>query len=175
MNKKAAIELSVNFLVILMLTLVIFGFSIKFIFDLFGGAGGLADKKQADLDKLIGDVQCGTKKTCITPSSQTINRGDFDIFGLKITHIYDNPSDYYIKIGCKKGYDEDKNEIPCTSDSFVLLPEDMTISLQKNQEKSTGIGIEVAKNTPSGRYIFDVSITRDSTTTESKQIYVTVP
>ena len=86
MNKKGAIELSVNFLVISRLAIVIVGFSFYIFFTVFGEAQDLSDLTQEQLNERIEDLQCdGT--VCMSSSYKKMNRGDLNLFGVKIQAV----------------------------------------------------------------------------------------
>ena len=65
-NKKAAVELSLNFLVVLIISIVLFGFGVIFIRNLFSQATDLRDLTLEELDDRIADLICeGTDRVCI--------------------------------------------------------------------------------------------------------------
>ena len=159
MLKKGAIELSVNFFVILIISLVIFGFGIRFIYTLSSKATELRDLTFEDLDKKIGDLVCeGSERVCVGMDRKTIERGKFDVFGVKVLNIgaeqnFDiqvTPATPYI------GYKKD-NQQGITSPNLILKFRN-TVFIKANEGTNLAIGVEVPTNSVSGTYILNVDI-----------------
>ena len=176
MNKKG-IELPLNFLVILIISIVIFGFGIMFISRLSSQATELQDISLSELDERIGNLICeGSDRVCIGVERKTIRRNSFDIFGLKIVNILDSQNfDIVITRPTPSGYAKNKAEIQ--TDNIVWNPKERSIFIEKNEEKSLGMGIQVPANTVSGTYIFNIDIKgKDGKPySRTQKIYVDVP
>ena len=176
LNKKA-IELSLNFMVILIISIVIFGFGIKFIQKLSSQATELQDITIGELDERIGNLVCeGSDRVCIGIDRIIIKRTKFDVFGLKIINILDTQNfDITVTRPAPSGYT--KNKQPIQSDSLIWNPKSRSIFIEKNEEKNLGIGVQVPANSAPGTYIFDVRIqAADGKPYSSVQkLYVDVP
>ena len=167
MNKKG-IELSVNFLVVIIISIDIIGFSVYILTTVVGRAGELSRMTQEDLNKRIETLQC-TGIVCFAVNYKEIKRGEFDIFGLKIFNT-----------GAEAEFSLD---IAPVKPGLSFVPESgETFRIGGNEEKRIGIGIEVPKNATSGIYIFNIGVTRTSIaegTTEEyppkQQIRIEVP
>ncbi len=61
MNKKA-IQLSINFIVMLIIAIVIFAFGINFIYNLLSSAEEMKDITLEDIDNRISNLMCGANK-----------------------------------------------------------------------------------------------------------------
>ena len=180
MINKKAIELSMNFIVILILSIVIFGFGIVFISKLSSQANELQELTISDLDERIGELVCeGSDRVCIGIDRKIIKRKEFKVFGIKILNIIDSQSfDTTIEPSSPIGYKKDKT--PIESGPFLTInPNQRSDYIEKNEEKNIGIGIQVPPNAVSGTYIFNVKI--QQTTQAGKQyvpiqkLYVDVP
>lgn len=158
MPSKKAIELSLNFIVILIISIVIFGFGIIFIQRLSSQATELQDITTAELDERIGNLVCeGSDRVCVGIDRKTIKRTKFDIFGLKIINILDSQNfDIIVSRPTPSGYTKTKQEIP--SDGLIWNPKSRSILIGKNEERVLGIGVMVPANAVPGTYIFDVKI-----------------
>ena len=149
MNKRA-VELSINFLVVVVISIVVLGLGIRLLYNLYGGAVELRDISLEDIDKQIGALICeGTESACIGKDTQTIKRGDLGIFGLKILNLVDSPTTDF-EITAKKGKFIDKDGNPGTFSSDIeCLPScgtPRTESIPNHEEKDIAIGIKVGKN-----------------------------
>lgn len=183
LNKKG-IELSINFLVILIISLVIFGFGIYFINRLSSEATQLADLTLNELDQRIGDLICeGSARVCIGIERQVIKRNKLGVFGLKILNLEDAQQFEVTVVPSNPiGYDSSNRPIPKTGTfrGLEVVPSVYTsgraVAIEKNEEETIGIGIQVPKEAPSGIYIFNVDIKDGANNPYSKtqKIYVDV-
>src|SRR3989338_437711 len=85
---KKGIELSLNFLVTIIIAITIFMFGVKFIYTLTSEATNLESMTTDELDRKIGELLCdSTERVCIGIDKKTIQKGKLDVFGIKITNI----------------------------------------------------------------------------------------
>jgi len=161
MNKKA-IELSMNFLVILVLSLVIFGLSISFILNIYGKAKGLQARTFEDLDRQIGFLRCGTEQVCIGDKSKEVRRGDFVVYGIRVLNIYKDRTKFRVSI-------KPNNDVNADADSqfgtpghlLLLLPSEDTARLEfldPDKSRDFALGVEVETSLASGTYVVDVFV-----------------
>ena len=174
---KKAIELSLNFIVILIISIIIFGFGVRFISKLSFHATELQEITTAELDERIGNLLCeGSDRVCVGIDRKTIRRTKFDIFGLKIVNILESQNfDITVERPTPSGYTISKEEIQI--DNLIWNPKQRSVFIEKNEEKSLGIGVQVPANIVSGTYIFNVRIqTADGKPYSNIQkLYVDVP
>lgn len=177
MPSKKAIELSLNFIIIIILSIIIFGFGIRFISKLSSQAIELQEVTTSELDERIGNLVCeGSDRVCVGIDRKTIRRTKFDVFGLKIINILDSQSfDVIVSRPSPSGYTRNKQPIP--SDQLVWNPKSRSVFIEKNEEKNLGIGIQVPANAVSGTYIFDVKIQAadGKPYSATQKLYVDVP
>ncbi len=176
MLNKRAIELSMNFLVVLIISIVIFGFGVRFISTLFSQAKELEDYTFADLEEKIGNINCeGSERVCIGNDRKTIPRKEVGVFGMKMWNILDSQNfDVTISRPTPSGV---SSSGLIQSDSLKWKPHQRSIFIQKNAAEQLAIGIEVPPNVVPGTYIFNVEIkTQDAKAYSSVQkFYVVVP
>ena len=177
MINKKAIELSLNFIIILIISIIIFGFGIRFISKLSSQATELQDLTIGELDDRIGNLVCeGSDRVCIGIDRKTIKRTKFDVFGVKIVNILDSQNfDITVSRPSPSGYT--KNKAAIEKDDLVWNPKSRSVTIEKNEEKNLGIGIQVPSDAVSGTYIFNVEIkTSDGKPYSNVQkVYVDVP
>ena len=163
MINKKSVELSLNFIVILIISIIIFGFGVKFISDLSSQAVEITDIAISELDERIGDVICeGSDRVCIPTDRLTIKRKEFDVFGLKILNVLDSqnfdisvsPVEEYGKImAIKKDGTKIQSDIP-----LLVEPSFRSVYIKQNEEAKKAIGVQVPANAVSGTYIFNIEI-----------------
>ena len=176
-NKKAAIELSLNFLVILIISLVIFAFGIRFITTLSTKGTSLVDLSMSELDDKIGSIVCeGSDRVCVGIDKKTIKRKEFGVFGVKIINVLESDQfEISVTRPTPSGYTQNKQEI--ASDALKWNPKQRSVTIAKNEEASFGVGIEVPPEIVSGTYIFNVEIKTQAGQPYSQiqKLYVVVP
>ncbi len=174
---KKAIELSLNFIVIIIISIIIFGFGIRFISKLSSQATELQEITTAELDERIGNLVCeGSDRVCVGIDRKTIRRTKFDIFGLKIVNILESQNfDISVERPTPSGYTISKEEVQ--TDNLIWNPKQRSVFIEKNEEKSLGIGVQVPANIVSGTYIFNVRIQTANGKPYSniQKLYVDVP
>lgn len=158
LNKKS-IELSLNFIVVILISLVMLGFGIKFISDLYTKANEFEKLSLENIDKKIGNIVCGSsERVCIGMEKKTIQRGSYDIFSIKILNILDS-QEFLTNVYATEpiGYKNDATPIP-PNVPLIINPESRVDRIKKNEGKNIGIAIQVPKEAVSGTYIFNVEI-----------------
>ncbi len=164
---KKGIELSLNFIVILIISIILFGFGVRFISMLFSGAKDLTQMTLEEIDRLIGNLICeGSDRVCIGIDHKTIRKKDLDVFGVKIINILED-QDFTIEIGPSDplGYMKDGTEIDISNNpNLIVNPASRSATIKKNEEKDFGIGVQVPANAVPGTYILNVEITDQSGT-----------
>ncbi len=176
LNKKA-IELSLNFLVIFIISIIIFGFGIRFISKLSSEAIKLQDITIDDLDERISDVVCeGSDRVCIGNERMTIRKKEVGVFGLKILNILDS-QEFEITVTPSNPLGFKKDNTPITNPPLLVNPASRSVPIKRNEEAKVGIGVQVPANAVSGTYILDVDIkTYDGKPYSTVQkLYVDVP
>ena len=176
LNKKS-IELSLNFLVVIVLTLVIFGFGVWFISHLSKEATNIKEMTFKDLDEKISDLACeGSARVCIGIDRKTIQKKNYDVFGVKIVNVI-NDQNFEIMASYPNPLGYKKDNTPITSPPLVLNPEaPRTVAIKKNEEAKIGIAVEVPATAVSGTYIFNVQIkTASGLYVPIQKFYVEVP
>ena len=159
MHGKKAIELSLNFIIIIIISLVIFSFGIVFISNLFSKADDLSKVTLDKLDESISSLVCeGSERVCIGTERKVIPKKKFDVFGIKLLNILDT-QDFEIAVTRPNppGYRKNKNPILPNEDTLTWKARPL-VNIQKNEEAKVGIGIQVPEDAIAGTYIFNVEI-----------------
>lgn len=165
MNKRA-FELSVNFIVIIIISLSIFVFGIKFIYDIYSNAQSLKDISIAAIDRQIIDLMCdSTGKICIGNDRVTLEHGDLEVITLRILNIDRKRPEADFKITVNKGiYLYPNNTAVQPGDyvnNIIVIPEEREETLKSNEVKSFGLGFRIPKkDVASGTYVFNINISK---------------
>ena len=176
---KKGIELSLNFLVTIIIALVIFGFGVKFIYTLAAQATDLQSITTDELDNKIGQLLCdSTDRICIGIDKKTIQKEKFDIFGIKVINI--NPGSDFEMLITPTGHIKNNGPIMPVDSGKIKIKYRQNFFIDRNGEESLGVGVEVSKDAESGTYILDVDIKQITSTGAEPyaglhKLYVEVP
>ncbi|MBD3354943.1 hypothetical protein GF361_03080, partial [Candidatus Woesearchaeota archaeon] len=110
MNKKG-IELSVNFLVIVIISLVILSSGILIVRRYFSTAEDIKTQLDEQTERQI-EASLGQGKMISVPfKRKTIGRGESDILGLGVLNIEDHRTEFNVNISLSSAYDKNKDLI----------------------------------------------------------------
>ena len=163
MNKKGAIGLSINFIVIVIISLVILGAGISLLYKLIGGAdeikSDLDSQTETQLERLLTDQG---KKVALTTHSASIEAGKTKVFGLGILNIdaKSYKTSFSLKIELCKALDKSDLEItPKPATSTWLVYDAGPFTIQENSYQKTGVLVKPPANAKKGTYIFNAKVT----------------
>jgi len=200
--KKAAIQISMSFLIMLIISIVIFTMGIFFINKFFTKAEGIKlvfdEKTSAEIERLLDDGS----RVAIPFDKKTIRNGNFDTFGVGVLNMEDiSPANFKVKVRfnkavrdsdtiCERSYNPpqalgqfcgDPNVWLRTSKGQGTVENGVEIerNIKKYDQTKFLIGVAV-KDAPQATYIFDVitqyddgGVWREYDTTH--KIYLEVP
>ncbi len=158
-NKKGALELSVNMLVTVIISLVVLAGGITLLYKLLGGAGelqGTLDKQtQEELERLLVDQG---KQVVLPYHSATIERGKNHVFGLGVLNIGES-KEFNVIVSLFKVSDGDNHDIISTLERAAVdnwpLYDHNPKTIAESQHDSWEILIAVPNEALPGQYIFD--------------------
>ncbi len=179
MNKRG-IELSVNFLVITVIAIVVFGFGVYFVYQLFFSSqtviSEIDERTRAETERLL---RVEGAKVAIPYTSLTATRRNHAQFGIGVLNINSGTTTFNIDVEYGSGVGEENNVL-CQGDdcgewvSFILLPE--SLALEPNHDDIATLVVVPDGNALSGTYSFSVTVTDEDNALYGKKIvYVTVP
>lgn len=159
-KSKKGIELSVNFLVTLILAIVVFGMGIYLSTIIFGGGASLAEKKFQDFDREVGELACyASDNVCVHIKSEMINRGNLKTLAVTVKNVL--PKKQFRLVVQNLRMVDQAGETKTTGfDKLLLygLEEGRIETLEKGEKKTLGIGVEVPKTAISGQYVLDITV-----------------
>lgn len=177
-NKKG-IELSINFIVMLVLAIAIFTGGLVFASKFFSKAGdiqgALSSQTQTQIEALLDDGS----PTVLPIHTKSIPRNTYDTFGLGIMNIKDSPQETFTySISFTKFVSKSDPSVNCNSPSSCISagipdPDDypqkwitpdtattgpVEITLKKNEKQSVMILVQVPQGMPSGSYLYKIEV-----------------
>ena len=168
MRSRKGIELSINFIVILILSLIIFVGGLVFTTKFFNMAmdekARLDKETEAKIDQLLADGA----PVAIPQNKKAIKRGHSDVFGLGIRNIYREPKDFYVVMSFSKAYRRDNTAIDDADDAYIdsnwIFADIGQHTLNPNSNMIVSLYVEVQGQmdedfgTELGTYIFNVCV-----------------
>lgn len=170
MKRKASLELSINFTVMLVLALIVFGLGMSFLYKIMNkldNATETLDKQTIDqIESLL--INSGTK-VAFPKNIVTIKRGGHDSIALGIKNEDPDYTYFKLKTDCTKAYDKNKQRlcdetrnIPCLDvcDKWVIhnSPGYSLYNIEKKARKIEGLFVNIPKDARPGEYIFTLEV-----------------
>lgn len=180
LNKKG-IELQVNFVVILILTLIIFGSSIMIAYKVMKSTNKLKDQVDATTQQRLEALLVSGNEAVVIPFNKKddLRKGESAVFGVGIVNMLGVNTEFKINIAqAAKSYDKDGIEQP--PGDWVYMSETKTGEIKNNAYKIESI-VFIPKNVKIGNtYVFNVDVCSGSSCTpyptagSTKKIRITV-
>ena len=195
MNKKA-IELSINFIVITILSLIVLGIGFYLVTHIFT----TAEEYKAELDEqtqenILETLRQSGELVSLPINKYTILRGGHTILGIGVLNDIGDLETFYPTLTCNEAIDADQNElcavnngVSCDIEATAYCNDWITvdttgITLENRKSEIVGIVVLVPDNAPEGTYGFTFKVCTGnycgmSGSTQygpTKKLYITVP
>jgi len=159
MNKKG-IELSVNFLVMLIITLVVFSMGIYLLKIFFGTADEITNDINEQTKEQILTMLSPGERVAIPLNQETIARGDNAVFGLYILNVEsDDPKFTVVTKHSGKVVGSDGNSVDTSGCALVETPlESEKVIIEKNDHIISSVFVIVPDGACSGKHIINVYV-----------------
>lgn len=188
MNRKGAIQLSAGFLVILLLSLVVFGIGLTLMTKIFMGAEDIKNNLDAKTATQIRHSLKGSNIVSLPFNRLTVARKKHDIAGVGILNKLGMSSTFSVHVTCNAALSHD-DVVVCDESSGgdgCNFCDDWTISdidgisLENNEDMVSDVLVAIPSDAETGRYVFNVEVRCTAPNTCSpygsvKKLYVTVP
>ena len=169
-NKKAAIELSINFFVILIISLVVFGSGISLFWKIYQSGEEELGKVSRTVEQRIIRQLHGGEKVSVVPRTVELERDDQYIVGIGIKNLL--ADEKVFKIFSQRGlfvkdelicsFTPDVGEEDCTAEHnippLILLGGNSEIRIEPNKQEITNIMIKADKKARSGEYVINICV-----------------
>jgi len=168
---KSGIELSVNFLVIVIISLVILSSGILIVRQYFSTAEDIKMQLDEQTERQIEASLDQGKMISIPFKRKTIQRGESDMIGIGVLNVNDIQMTFNIDVSLSSAYDKNKDPIENLEEDIDIRYE-KSLELDSKEKKIIPVRIFIPEQIPSGNYIFDVEV---SPYERISKIYVIVP
>lgn len=160
MSTKGAIELSMNLLVVIIISLVILAGGVAFLYKLIAGAEqvktDLDSRTRKELERLL--VEQG-KQVALPFRQATIDRGENHVFGLGLLNIGEE-QEFRIQVTLSSAVNGQNEKLGVATEDVQnwLLYYQEPFTLAENEHRSEGILVEIPRTAATGQYIFSVEV-----------------
>lgn len=163
MHKKGALELPVNMLVVIIISLVILASGITLLYKFIGGAEefkrDIDAKTDAELERLLVDQG---QKVALPLYTATVERGENHVFGIGILNIREETNTFRVRVELSKVVDAQEQDITASVDKAAveewLLYDVELFSLEQNENHKQAISVNVDDAALPAQYIFNAKV-----------------
>lgn len=165
---KKAMELSVNFIVILIIALLIFSGGIFFTNKFMDATINMKDRIDENTEKEIQRLIVQGEKTAIPFSKIELKRGQRHIFGLGIMNIFREYKQFYVEMSFNNAYNPDNSQMNDFDVGYInqnwIFTDQGLIELDPNEDTIVPIDVRAytdmayEEHTRDGLYVFDVCV-----------------
>ena len=177
-NKKAAIELSINFFVILIISLVVFGSGLTLFWKIYQSGEEQLRQVSRNVEQKIITQLHGGAKVSVVPRSIDLDRDEEYIIGIGINNVM--PDNHVFKIYARRGLFVREDMEPCTFSPgpldtdcaslnppitpLLLLGDKAELRVESNKQEISNLMIKAERKALSGRYTIDICVCYNETT-----------
>ena len=186
LRKKAAVELSAGFLVILILSLVIFGIGIMLVSQIFTSAETLKQNLDEQTAAEIRNTLKDNSLVSLPFNRLEIKRKAYDVTGIGILNKLGSTKLFYVSVECNAALgkgdvvlcDEDGGKM-CDGEGapgcgLWVTADSEGVSLDHNEDTVSDMFIHIPADAPSGNYVFNVKVCYERSCKEQGQLYGTL-
>lgn len=172
---KKGFELSINFVVTIILAIAILGLGIILLRTFVGGTLDIQERLDTETDAQLESLLDSGLPVALPLNRISVKRGESHIFGLGVRNTGPT-ADFRVLIGISVAIDEANENIISEVDTGQWLRYDRaSFPLDKNDKQKFSIRVEPPKDATAGTYVFKVDVTSAGQDYGSKKFWVTVP
>jgi hypothetical protein len=178
-NNKKAIELSINFVVLLIIALVVFGMGLTLFRKFFVQAEAIQENLDEQTRKELQQRMMNSlEQVVIYPTQMTIKKGRGDVFGVGILNIGNDADLFYIEADFSTNplcYNRDGESMACDAGDISVI-ETISRTIKSNERQIIDVPVRVSDNAASGKYAVKVEVRNDdSSFSKTNLVYINVP
>ena len=170
MNKKG-LELTMTFLVTLILGMVLFVYGLNFLYKMYNGA------KEIPVMPPV-EYCTSSERICVEGNSKTIERNNFGNFEIKLMNVLEDQNFLItVTLSDPPGIRKDNSPISSSSSMPKIIPKERTLRIKQNEDESILFGIEIPDDAVSGTYTLNIHAKSQDGKSYSnvQKFYVNVP
>ncbi len=158
MNRKA-IELSINMLVVIIISLVILGSGVALLYKFMHQAGELEEqldqRTREELRRLLIDQG---RQVALSLRTAAIQRGESQVFGLGILNSGGVGNQFKVEVELSRASGPDGEDISLSGTETWFLYETGYVTIEENAHYPARILVTPARTAPPGKYHFKIRV-----------------
>ena len=190
-NKSAAIELSVNMIVVTVLSLIVLGIGFYIVTNIFTTATEYKEKLDEQTKENIRTTLMQTGELISLPINKyTIQRGENDVIAVGLLNNVGDKQTFYTSIGCSEALAKDETELCAENDAIScegicsdwIIMDTEEIMMENREATAIGLFVAVPDDAPAGMFAFNFKVCTGGPCSVSgtqygstKKVYITVP
>ncbi len=159
-KSKKGVELGMNFVVILILSIVAFGFGLTFLYKIVNAGNSLPDFDP--VEQVLNSRMASGEKVVVYPSSATLKSGQRDIFGVGVLNAEATQKTFTVSITS-----------PTIPGDKIVKSSSLSFDLQNNEDRKISFVVE-SKGVAKGTHEITVDVAAGTSPYGAKKVYVTV-
>ncbi|MGV8086083.1 MAG: hypothetical protein ACP5N1_00495 [Candidatus Woesearchaeota archaeon] len=177
MRRKGAIELSANFLVVIIISLIVVVGGLALFFNLKNNLDDYKGALDSQTEENIKQMMLSNSyRVAVYPSDLKISNGDSALVGVGVTNINSNPMEFDVKVMEIKHYitsTDDGTILPTTNGYVSMVAGNM--KLAGGSQGVKGILLKIPGNAAKGQYVYTIKVLNFANTDVygTVQVYVT--
>jgi len=162
MNKKAALELSINAIVIVILAMTLLGLGLGFVRNMFSDLGGTVTDVQDNMrQQILDDLRRGDKKISFPTEEVKLLRGNEEILAIGVKNTIASELSFAMKIWIKDSSGETEIysdiDLGAGSDKEAFYWDDAQQTLTPGDDAVYGVKIAASKSA-SGTRLYKIKL-----------------
>jgi hypothetical protein len=161
MKGKKGIELSVNFIVMLILAIVVFGLGIAFILNLFK----IVPTWIKSIDPQTKDIinqRLATERLVVEPHQREVSKNSVSTYGIGIRNTIVGREYFMIKAELESATSSKNVKLDPDTVTIIFRVQEPEFSLLVNKQKIVNFGVNVPRSAVSGTYIYNIYVCSDA-------------
>lgn len=164
MKKRAAIELSVNFLVILIISITLFSFGVAFVYNIFNNSQSIKKWTMDDIDRRLAELSCGgDEKVCLQEDTLQLAGRTPAFLEVNVLNIMDDGDSkgkqFKVNITPSIFIDTSNTEVPGKVFNIDTVPPEFVKTIKPNSNEQYGFGFQLPTGGETkGQYIYNLDV-----------------
>ncbi|NQV09487.1 hypothetical protein HQ529_06575 [Candidatus Woesearchaeota archaeon] len=173
MNNKRAVELSMNFLVMIIISIAVLTMAIVFSKNLFTSAEEIRLDIDRETNERIESLLDDGSRVVIPFTRKEVRRGDLGIFGVGVLNVVDK-TNFTMIVSLDSVFNNDKEDITTEArDNYItIVSANDPVEIDINEKHKFSFGVDMAKKAPSGTYLLDVKVLRENVSTTIPDVFL---
>lgn len=173
MHNKKGIELSINFVVMLVIALAVFGMGLILFTQFFSVANEIKENlDEQTRQELTQKMMSSSEQVIVYPTLITLQKGHTDVIGVGILNI-GGTTEFQINTNYSGCYDSSGTDHNCVT-TLIGFPASRTVKVGLNKREIFSIPVRVDSNAGSYKYAIYIKVIQGGIPVGTNLVYINV-